>query len=201
MQRLKELKSSLYEHDLSNKQIQAALNHAFEPLMIKFKVVAAPMKQSQYVEAGLNGASYDADGWITVALTDDVGDVLNGNASVAYEDFANLCNASIAHELTHRDQVLKHAGNMDGAKDPDRLRNYLSDHRELEAFAVQAVLELLSFWSPSDIISKMSRTSQLEHLAKWSDVLELYLSVFHNSLVIQRLLKKMHSILSELQDE
>ncbi len=197
--KLSELKSSLWEHELSNKQIQACLNSAFAALMVKFTVVDAPWKQSQYTEAGLDGAQYEHDGWITVLLTDDIQDVLDGSSSVQYEDFANLCAASISHELRHRDQILKHSANALNAKDPEQLRDYLADHREIDAFAVQCAIELMSFWDANDIIMKMKQTRDLEHLAKWSDVLKMYLRMFDTSSVTRRLLKKLHSILMNFE--
>jgi len=193
--KLKELKSSLYDHDLSNEQIRRALNHAFEKFMITF-VINPAGRESNYSRVGLGGAECDAGGHITIHLTDDVYDALNGGAY--YEEFVDLCAASIAHELTHREQIMKHARNGENAKDPDRLRDYLEDHREIEAFAVQAAMELFSAFEAKDILAKLAKSSDLEYLAKYSDSLEMYLSVFNPpSSTLNRFLKKLHSVVSE----
>ena len=195
--KLSELKSSLWMHDLSVEQIKRALNHAFEKLMVRFVVVPSG-GNSAYARAGLGGAEYSHDGWVTVEITDDINDVLNGDYAAEYEDFASLCAASIGHELTHREQALKHPGNMDNVTSPNKLRDYLSDHREIESFAVQTSLELLAAFDARTLVSKLSRGSDLEHLAKFSDCLGMYLTHFEpQSPTIRKLLKKLHVILAD----
>lgn len=198
--KLSELKASLWGHDLSGLQIKACLNSAFAPLMIKFTLNPTPDKDSEYARVGLDGAEYTPDGWVVVHLTDEIADVLGDNTRAEYEDFVNLCTASISHELKHRDQVLKHEANSDNAKDPERLRDYLSDHRELESFAVQCALELLASWEPKQITAKMGSWAGREELMKYSEVLKLYDSVFHMpSALMARFYKKLHLIIDGLE--
>ena len=195
--KLKELKSILWEKDLTTNQILDALNDAFGNALIRFDV-HGEYRDSNYGRAGLGGAEYSHTGWIIIHLLDDIELTLDGRTPAQYEDFSNLCAASIAHELAHRDQVLKHSGNMDKPKDPDRLRDYLSDHREMESFAVQAALEMLASFDNAEILKKLSSSNGIEELSKYSDSLEMYLRAFSTpSAVMNKFLKKLFVVLKE----
>lgn len=188
--KFEDLKSSLAGHGLTGLQIRACLNNAFAPLMIRFTLNPSSDHSSQYTDAGLHSGAYSSDGWIVVNLTDDVADVL---AKGHYEDFSQLCTAIIVHELKHRDQILKHGANALDGKDPDRLREYLSDHREMDAFVAQCLVELLAFLDPSQIFSKLKTGAGVKELMKFSEVLSIYDSVFHRpSSTMNRFLKKLH---------
>lgn len=195
--KLKELRPVLWEKDLTTDQILDALNDAFGKLLVRFDVHGV-YRESNYGRAGLGGAEYSHTGWITIHLLDDIDLTLDGRTHAQYEDFSSLCAASIAHELTHRDQVLKHDGNIDNPKDPDRLRDYLADHREMESFAVQAALEMLASFDGVEILKKLSSSKGIEELSKYSDSLEMYLSVFNMpSSIMNKFLKKLHAVLTE----
>lgn len=197
LSKLEDLKGSMWKHGLSARQIQACLNNAFAPLMVKFTLSASPKHQNQYTQAGLDGASFTSSGWIRVNLTDRVADVLNGNTNLDYQHFVNLCGAYIVHELRHREQVAKHKANGLNGKDPDRLRDYLLDHREMDSFAAQCAIELLSFFSPNQILSMASTSTGLKELKNKSEVLKAYISVFRTpSSTMNKFLKKVHSVIT-----
>lgn len=193
--KLIELKPILWERGLHLNDILAALNREFAKLMIRFDAKGA-YRNSDNGNAGIGNAQYSPSGWITVHLLDDVDDVLNNKHRVKYEDFAHLCYALIAHELNHREQVLKHDGDMDNPKDPENQREYLSDHRELESYVIQACLELQLKLDKKDILGKLGTTAGVAYLAKHSDSLNMYLTVFHSpSHIMQKFLKKLHDVL------
>lgn len=197
LSKLEDLKGSLWKHGLSARQIQACLNNAFAPLMVEFTLSASPKHQNQYTSVGLDGAGYSSDGWITVNIINGVTEVLNGNTDKQYQDFVNLCGALIVHELRHREQVTKHKANGLNGKHPDRVRDYLLDHREMDSFAAQCAIELLSFFSPNEILNKASTSAGLKELKGKSEVLNAYVSVFRTpSNVMNKFLKKVHSVIT-----
>ena len=188
--KFEDLKSSLHGHGLTGLQIRACLNHAFASLMIRFTLNPVPDRTSYYIDAGLRSGAYSSDGWVVVNLTDDVADVLNGKR---YEDFSRRCAAIIVHELKHREQIMKHKANALNGKDPDRLRDYLSDHREMDAFVAQCLVELLSVFDPNAIFSKLQSKRGVNELIRCSEVLRIYDSVFHRpSNIMNRFFKKLH---------
>ena len=191
--KFEDLKSSLAGHGLTGLQIRACLNNAFAPLMIKFTLNPAPDHTSQYTEVGLDGGAYTSDGWVVINLTDVVADVLANKTKARYEDFSQLCTGYIVHELKHREQIMKHKANALNGKDPDRLRDYLSDHRETDAFVAQCLVELLSVFDPNTIFSKLQSKRGVDELMKFSEVLKIYDSVFHRpSSMMNRFFKKLH---------
>ena len=95
----------------------------------------------------------------------------------------------IGHELTHRDQVLKSVKNFDKIPDTDDRVKYLSDHREIEAYAVQAALELLPQLGKTDTLSKLSN---LEKLSTWSNAVKMYVHTFDDgSPILKKFAKKL----------
>src|ERR1035437_4016218 len=150
-QKLKELEKKLWEKDLDSNEIVTILNAAFSNLLVRFEH-SYSNKESDYTRVGLNGAELSPSGWITVNVTQDIDEVLNDETRAYYSEFVDLGTSLIDHELAHRDQALKSLKNFDNVPDTEDVKKYLKDHREIEAYAVQAALELLAQFSKKEII-------------------------------------------------
>ena len=194
---LNALKSVLWDKNLSINEIIKILNETFEKFLIRFEETYSN-KESEYTRVGLDGGDFSSSGWITIYLTHDIDDVLNGNTNVYYDEFVDLCTALIGHELMHRDQVIKSLKNYDKVPDVDDIKKYLSDHREIEAYAIQTALELLNNFSKKEIIKKLSSTRELEKLANWSEGLKWYVYMFDlHSPIVKKFLKKVVEVIND----
>lgn len=194
---LSKLKSKLWDKNLDVSEIIEILNQTFSKFLIRFEEVHSGAN-SDYSAVGLDGGNLSASGWITVNIMSDADEVFNADTTSDYSEFVNLCSALIGHELTHRDQLLKSLKNFDNVPDPDDIVKYLKDHRELESYAVQAALELLSHFDKKEIISKLSSSKELYNLSLWSEALKWYTHNFETSdPTFKKFLKKIVEIISE----
>lgn len=198
--KFKELKSSLSKKGLTSREIAARLNKAFQPLMVQFKLINFPgPSNSKYTDFGIYSSKYSADGFVIITLTDNIDDVL---ANEQYEDFSHLCSGMIAHDLKHREQVLKHVFNLVGTKrSSDKLDDFLSDHREMDAYVAQCLAELLAFFDSSEIVSGLTTSKGMDELMDYSEVFATYEEVFgRSSSVMKRFLKKLHSAVTHYKE-
>jgi tRNA isopentenyl-2-thiomethyl-A-37 hydroxylase MiaE len=194
---LNQLKSKLWDKNLEIGEILDILNKTFSKFLIRFEETYSNAN-SDYSAVGLDGGSFSASGWITVNLMSDANEFFNGDTRSYYSEFVDLCSALIGHELTHRDQVLKSLKNFDNAPDTDDMVKYLKDHRELESYAVQAALELLSHFSKKEILSKLSSSRELDKLSAWSEAIKWYTHTFETSdPTFKKFLKKIVEIITE----
>ncbi len=195
--KLKELEKQLWEKDLDSNEIIKILNDAFSNLLVRFESTYSN-KQSDYGNVGLDGGNFSPSGWITINLTQDIDEVLNGQTRAYYSEFVDLCTSLIGHELKHRDQVIKSYKNLDNIPDTDDVKKYLKDHREIEAYAVQAALELLSQFSKKEIIAKLSSSKEFSNLGLWSEAVKWYTYTFDNGdPILKKFVKKIVEILTE----
>ena len=198
---LKALKPELWENDLSISEIALKLKKALSKYLIRFEE-SYSSADSEYGTVGLNGAEISGSGWITVNYTSELEDVLNGEHQVYYEDFTRLLGALLGHELKHREQLLKSTKNFDNAPDTEDKVKYLSDHREIEAYAIQASLELLSQLDVNEILEKLKTEKGLSNLSLYSEGIKWYLFTFDSgSAVLKKFLKKVYEVLTEPDEE
>lgn len=191
------LKDKLWDKNLEVGEILDILNKTFSKFLIRFEETYSSTN-SDYSAVGLDGGSFSPSGWITVNLMSDSGEFFNGSTHSYYSEFVDLCTALIGHELTHRDQVIKSLKNFDNAPDPRDVVKYLKDHRELESYAVQASLELLSHFSKKEILSKLSSSRELDRLSTWSEAVKWYTHNFETSdPTFKKFLKKIVEIITE----
>lgn len=192
---IKKLKSKLWDKDLSTAEIIENLEKELGKYLIRFNEVYHD-NESEYTSVGLNGGELSMSGWITINYTNHIEDVMGNGGRVYYEDFVRLISALIGHELTHREQLLKSSANADNIKEPDDLKKYLSDHREIEAYAVQSALELLDQFDLQEIFSKLKTDRGLDELSMYSEGLKWYVHSFNtNTPVFKKFLKKLISVL------
>lgn len=195
---IKSLEKKLWDCNLEVPEIIEILNKQLEKYLIRFEEVFS-RGNSEYSAVGINGGEFSPSGWITIGITHDADEVFNGDTNAYFSEFLDACSAVIGHELTHRDQVLKSVKNFDNVPDTDNLIQYLSDHREIEAYAVQAALELLPPLGKADVLSKLSR---LEKLTLWSNAVKMYVHTFEEgSPILKKFVKKLYSILNDNDDD
>ena len=195
---LKDLESKLWSKDLSVSEIIKILNTKLEKYLIRFQETYTN-KTSEYSRVGLDGGEFSGSGWITINMTQDADEVLNDQTRVYYSEFVDLATALIGHEMKHRDQILKSLKNFDDIPDTEDSKKYLSDHREIEAYAMQAVLELLPQLGKKDILSKLS--NKLEKLADWSEAVKWYTYTFdEGDPVLKKFVKKIYEILDDEEE-
>ena len=195
---IKSLEGDLWEKDLEVPEIIEILNQKLEMYLIRFEETFAN-GESEYSRVGLSGGEFSSSGWVTVGITHDADEVLNGETNVYFSEFLDLCAALIGHELTHREQVLKSLKNFVNIPDTDDRTKYLSDHREIEAYAVQAALELLPQLGKVETLSKLSN---LESLSIWSNVVKMYAHTFDNdSPILKKFVKKLYELLHENEED
>lgn len=171
--RLKHLKAKLWQQELTTQQAINILNLEFCNLLIGFNETSSiPNSQSQAHRLSLDGAEMSQTGWITVHICDDLDELLNDDANISYEEFADTLNATIAHELVHREQFLKTVKTIEDIPNPNHMKSYLADHREVEAYAVQTALELLASFSIAE--AKRLLSTRLHEAELYSDALRAY---------------------------
>jgi len=193
---LNQLKPQLWDKNLEVGDILDILNKTFGKFLIRFEETYSNAN-SNYSVVGLDGGSFSASGWITINVMSDADEFFNGDTRSYYSEFVDLCTALIGHELTHREQVLKSLKNFDNAPDTDNMVKYLKDHRELESYAVQAALELLSHFSKTEILSKLSSSIELDKLSAWSEAIKWYTHNFETSdPTFKKFLKKIVDIIT-----
>ena len=191
------LKGTIWENELSLSEIVEQLEDVLNKYLIRFEESYSD-GESEYSAVGLGGGQMTASGWVVINYHRDLDDVLNGAGTMYYEDFTRLLMALIGHELTHREQLLKSTKNFDNIPDTDDKIKYLSDHREIEAFAIQACLELLDQLSKEEILEKLKSERGQSHLALFSEGLKWYTRMFNSGdPTLKKFLKKVFEILED----
>lgn len=194
---LNSLKSKLWDKDLPTHEIIDILNQKLSKFLIRFTETTSN-KTSDYSAVGLDGGDFSSSGWITINMLSDANEFFNGEGRSYYSEFVDLCSALIGHELTHREQAIKATKNLEDAPNPDDIKKYLKDHRELESYAVQAALELLSHFDKKEILSKLTSSKELDNLSSWSEAMKWYTHTFETTdPVFKKFLKKIVEILTE----
>lgn len=191
------LKGKLWEKGLQLDEIIEHLENELGRYLIRFEETYAD-GESEYSAVGLGGGQMTANGWVVINYRRDLDDVLNGDGTMYYEDFSRLLVALIGHELAHREQLLKSTKNFDNIPETDDTIKYLSDHREIEAYAIQACLELLEQLSKEEILEKLKSERGQSHLALFSEGLKWYVRTFDSGdPVLKKFLKKVFEILED----
>lgn len=191
---LAQLKNELWCKGLTTRQALNILREPFERLLICFNEVdSQPYSAAQAHRFSIDGASFDVDNsWITVNLCDDLHETLENEMS-SYEEFSGILTSIISHELVHRDQLLKTVHTKQNVPNPSKFVEYLKDHREIEAHAVQAALELLTHFSIDEAKSKLKKISDAE---LYSDALVAYAHHFdEDTPTWKRFIKKLYQVL------
>lgn len=191
------MKDQIWENDLQLHEIIEHLDDVLGKYLIRFEETYIG-GESEYSSVGLGGGEMTPSGWVVVNYHRDLDDVLNGGGTMYYEDFARLLIALIGHELVHREQLLKSVKNFDNIPDPDDIIKYLSDHREIGAYAIQACLELLEQLDKGEILEKLKSESGQNHLALFSEGLKWYVRTFEpGDPVLKKFFKKIFEILED----
>ena len=193
---LVQLKPKLWSKDLDLENVLEILKTVFRKYMIKL-VESYDDRDSEYSSVGLNGGALTSSGWIEIGYTSYLKEVLNDETREQYEDFVRLICALIAHELTHREQVDKSLKNFEDIPDTTDIKKYLSDHRELEAYAAQASIELLGSFTIEEVISKLKTDRGLDELSMYSEGLKWYTHTFSSGPILKKFLKKIIEILND----
>lgn len=193
---LTQLKATLWDQQLTLPIMVEHLSSVLNKYLIRLVEEYDEHPTSEYAGVGLNGATMSPSGWITVNYTTYLEDVLNADGREYYEDFVRLFIALVGHELAHREQVLKSSHNFHNPPDPEHIDSYLKDHRELDAYAVQAALELLAQFNVADILSKLKTSRGINELSLYSEGLKWYVYTFDSGPVMQKFLKKLYELLT-----
>jgi hypothetical protein len=192
---LVQLKPALWEQDLPLHEIVEILSAVLHKYMISL-TEAYDDSESAYSAVGLNGGEMRSDGQIIVHYTRYLEEFMNGGGHEYYEDFVTLCTALIGHEMNHREQAMKYAPNATNGADVVNMAEYLSDHREIESYAVQASVELLAQFDKDEILQKLS--NNIENLALYSNGLMHYLHTFDTSSpVMKEFAKKLYALIAD----
>ena len=196
-QTLRDLKSELWGNDLTIVEISSILNARLRRYFIKFEEVSDTAQDSEYSNVGINGGEYNpGTGYVTIGYTWRLEDVLNGNTREYYEDFTRLLLAVIAHELKHQDQVDKSRHNAYNPQDTNNIKAYLSDSRELEAYAAQAAVELQNQLDTDDILQKLKTERGRDELALYSEGVKWYVTHFDSSPLLNKFFSKLYTIIT-----
>jgi len=199
---LQNLKSELWENDLVNVEIESILNARLRRFYVKFNEVSDTAQDSEYSNVGLNGADYNpSTGFITIGYTWHLAEVLNGETREYFEDFTRLLLAVISHELKHQEQTDKSPHNARNPQDPDDIKAYLSDSRELEAYAAQAAIELEGQLSTEEVLQKLKTERGRDELSLYSEGVRWYVTHFDSSPLLNKFFSKLYSILTTPQDQ
>lgn len=195
---LQSLKPILWEKGLIISEIISTLESALRLQLILFEEVPNTVPESEYAMAGLNGGFYNPNtGIVTVGVTWRIEEVLNGDTRTYYEDFSRLLTSIVAHELKHKNQVEKSENNAYNTPDSDDIRAYLADHREIEAYAAQAAVELENQLDTDVILQKLRSNGGRNELSLYSESLNVYLYHFADTPVLNRFINKVYSILTQ----
>jgi len=152
---LKSLKPFLWDKGLGYIEIKDILNNALKKYKVEF-IDAYDTEDSEYTSVGLNGGELCTNGLIQIGLTSYVSEVMNCETRQYYDDFLRLATAVISHELEHREQIYKTKQTYVNVPDPyDGIKKYLSDHKELGAYATQAYIELINQLDKDEILQKL----------------------------------------------
>jgi len=191
------LKSELWDNDLVNVEIESILNARLRRFYIKFTEVSDTAQSSEYSSVGINGADYNpSTGMITVGYTWRLAEVLNGDTRTYFEDFTRLLLAVIAHELKHADQVKKSDHNAYNPQDPDDIKAYLLDSREIESYASQAAIELEGQLSTEEVLQKLKTERGRDELSLYSEGVKWYVTHFNSSPLLNKFFSKLYAIIS-----
>lgn len=119
-----------------------------------------------------------------------------------YNDFAALLTALISHELTHREQLLSSVRNLDNLEPPDGdVKKYLGAQQEINAYAVQAALELLHAFDASEILEKLKTERGVHNLALYSEGLKWYVNFFNpDTREYKTFMKKLYELITGIED-
>lgn len=173
------------------RRISTYLNREFN----KYKIIIEPEANFheldyEYDEIGIGGA----ETWSTTQSPIDLIVYVNNNLGngfvndTAIQQFIHHLTAVIAHELTHRQQLasavrqrdvqsLELAGTVFKGGQPKTLEDYLSDPREIMAFAQQAYYELVgSGLTPVQVTDAIKNTNS--QYAEYSPILVNFLDFF-----------------------
>lgn len=142
---LNNIKSELIGKNLGSLDIELLLNKAFDRYDVQFKDDYEPYGNSDFAEVGITHGSIDADGYVTVGYnSSDFYKTFDDD--YLWNNFINTVKSIISHELTHRNQLSMNRINTDEIipADMSTAHSYMSDKRELQAFARQAIQDFLN---------------------------------------------------------
>ena len=157
---LNSCKKKLIGDDLGNLEIEKILNRAFLGKGIYFNRNPSfgEHVRDDFAQVGLVRGYIDENGAATIEYDDNFWKTFEDDYS--WNDFIHACKLIISHELTHRYQIGQAKRKSGFVKPVDMKSNstYLSDKREIMAFAQEAVKDFLGKGYKKSQIIQLLRT-------------------------------------------
>jgi hypothetical protein len=155
---LESIKEDLIGKDYGNLEIENILNKTFNKYRINFERGFNEITKDDWEEVGIIEGYIYENGEIYI--------VYDNNFYLTFEDyylwdtFKKVCASIISHELTHRDQFIKILKNQNYVKPVSIITNssYLSDDKEIQAFARQALEEYIQLGYNKNQILQLIKT-------------------------------------------
>jgi len=155
---LESIKGDLIGKDYGNLEIENLLNKAFNKYRINFERGFNETTRDNWGEVGIIEGYIYENGNIYIVYGDNF--YLTFEDDYLWDNFKKVCTSIISHELTHRDQFIKILKNQNYVKPVSRITNssYLSDDKEIQAFAREALEEYIQLGYNKNQILQLIKT-------------------------------------------
>jgi GNAT superfamily N-acetyltransferase len=155
---LESIKGDLIGKDYGNLEIENILNKAFSKYRINFERGFNETTRDNWGEVGIIEGYIYENGNIYIVYDDNF--YLTFEDDYLWDNFKKVCTSILSHELTHRDQFIKILKNQNYVKPVSRITNssYLSDDKEIQAFAREALEEYIQLGYNKNQILQLIKT-------------------------------------------
>lgn len=159
---LDKLKPQLVEQDLGNLEIEEILNDAFEKHNVTFEYnPQSEYGRDDFASVGICEGYVNEDGGIFIVYGQEFYQTFDD--PMLYNSFVHVVNIIVSHELVHIHQINMMKNNdIDYIKPVDMTSNgsYMSDRREIMAFAKEAVEDYIGIGYDKAGIVKMLKNEK-----------------------------------------